>query len=105
MDCNMHPTSAREWPSPDGSRKAVEYRTVCPGWYALTIDIPGPAGRQTAFTARPVAQRRPPEWPQLNLEWKAANELWITYPGGQDTTCISRAAGLKVHCLDAAIGK
>lgn len=105
MNCNMHPTSARQWASPDGSRTATEYRTVCPGWYALTIDIPDRDGKHTAFTDRPNAQVRPPLWPDLKVEWKSSREMWITYGAGQDTTCISSAAGVEVHCLDAVLSK
>ncbi len=103
-NCNSNPTIAREWPAPDGKWKLVEPRFDCPGWYALNLDVRNDDGtKATAFTARPVAQTRPPVWPDLKAEWKSDRVLWITYPAGQDTTCISTAAGLQVHCIDATV--
>ncbi len=106
-NCNMNPTLAREWPSPDGSRKAVEQHFDCPGWYSLEIDLIGSDGRTktTAFTDRPVDQVRPNRWPDLRVEWKSEHELWITYPPRQDTVCASNAGGVTVHCLDRAVRK
>ena len=106
-NCNQNPTRAREWPSPDGKTKAVENRFVCPGWYSLTVDILAAdnQAKTTAFTARPVAQTRPPVWPELKVDWKSDRELRITYPAGQDTTCISDAAGLQVHCIDGTVAR
>jgi hypothetical protein len=105
MECNMHPTAARQWASPDGQRTAIEYRSVCPGWYALEIALADREGKHTAFDDRPAAQVRPPLWPDLKVEWKSNQEMWITYGAGQDTTCMSKAAGVEVHCLDAALSK
>ena len=102
--CNSNPTLAREWPSPDGKRKAVEQHFDCPGWYALKIEITNPdKTKAIAFDDRPVDQVRPARWPDLKVEWKSDHELWITYPSRQDTTCTSDAGGLTVHCLDAAV--
>ena len=104
-DCNQRPTSAREWPSPDGKLKAVENHFDCPGWYSLTIDIVGADGKTktTAFSDRPSHQVRPAVWPDLKAEWKSDRELWITYPADQGTTCVSTAAGLQVHCIDGTV--
>ena len=105
-DCNMNPSLAREWPSPDGKRKAVEQHFDCPGWYALKIEITSPNGtKAAAFDDRPVDQVRPTRWPDLKVEWKSDRELWITYPPRQDTTCISKAGEVEVHCLDAAVSR
>jgi hypothetical protein len=106
-NCNSNPTVAREWPSPDGKIKAVENRFDCPGWYSLTIDIIDADGRTktTGFTDRPSEQVRPNVWPDLKVEWKSDRELWITYPAVQDTTCISTAAGLQVHCIDGTVSR
>lgn len=102
----MNPKIARQWASPNGRVKAMEARFVCPGWYAGEVRIAGADGtNSTAFTFRPVDQVRPEVWPELNVEWKSARELWITYPGRQDTTCISSAGGITVHCLDEALAQ
>jgi hypothetical protein len=105
--CNSKPIVAHEWPSPDGKTKAVENRFDCPGWYSLRIDIIGSDGRTktTAFSDRPSKQSRPNVWPDLQLGWKSDRELWITYPAGQDTTCISTAAELQVHCIDGTVSR
>ena len=105
LDCNLHPTAARQWTSPDGHLTATEFRTVCPGWYALEISIPDREGKHTAFTDRPAAQTRPPLWPDLKVEWKSNQEMWISYGAGQDTTCIGKAGGVEVHCLDTVLSK
>ena len=103
-NCNSNPAVAYEWISPDGRNKAVEARFVCPGWYAGEVRIvDAKATKSTAFTFRPVDQVRPEVWPELKVEWKSVRELWITYPGRQDTTCISSAGGVEVHCLDSAV--
>ncbi len=103
-DCNMNPTVAHEWPSPDGKRKAVEQHFDCPGWYALKIEITNPDGTKAgAFDDRPVDQVRPARWPDLKVEWKSDHELWITYPPRQDTTCGTNAGAIQVHCLDGAV--
>jgi hypothetical protein len=103
-NCNMNPSLAHEWPSPDGERKAVEQHFDCPGWYALKIEITNPdKTKAVAFDDRPVDQVRPARWPDLKVEWKSKTELWITYPPRQDTSCISNAGGVQVHCLDAAV--
>ena len=106
-NCNSHPTIAHEWLSPDGKLKAVENRTTCPGWYALTNDIVSSDGttKTPAFMDRPVSQVRPEAWPNFKVDWKSDRELWITYPAGQDTTCISTAAGLQVHCVDGTVSR
>ncbi len=105
-DCNSNPSLAREWPSPDGKRKAVEQHFDCPGWYALKIEITNPDGtKAAAFDDRPSDQVRPTRWPELKVEWKSNQELWITYPPRQDTTCISKAGEVQVHCLDAAVAR
>lgn len=105
-NCNMNPSLAREWPSPDGKRKAVEEHFDCPGWYALKIEITNQDGtKAAAFDDRPVDQVRPTRWPDLKVEWKSDHELWITYPPRQDTTCTSNAGGVTVHCLDATVPK
>lgn len=104
MECNQHPALARRWPSPDGRLRAVEYRTNCPGWYAAEVQIVAADGtKPTAFTVRPTDQVRPAVWPELKVEWKSDRELWITYPGRQDTTCISSVGGVTVHCLDGSL--
>lgn len=103
-NCNMNPSLAHEWPSLDGKRKLVEERFVCPGWYSLNLDVHNAdSTKAIVFTARPAAQTRPPVWPELKVEWKSDRELWITYPAGQDTTCISNAGDVIVHCIDAAV--
>lgn len=104
VDCNMNPTLAREWPSPDGKRKALEQHFDCPGWYALKIEITNSdKTKAVVFDDRPIDQVRPSRWPDLKVEWKSNQELWITYPPRQDTTCISSAGGVNVHCVDAAV--
>lgn len=102
--CNSNPTIAHEWPSPDGKRKVIESRFDCPGWYAANLDITSPDGSKSrAMDDRPVDQVRPAKWPELKVDWKSANEVWITYPARQDTTCMSKAGEVTVHCLDAAV--
>jgi hypothetical protein len=105
--CNMNPSVAHEWRSPDGRLRVVENRYDCPGWYSLNIDIIAADGltKTTTFTDRPSKQSRPNAWPDLKLEWKSDRELWITYPAGQDTTCISAGAGLQVHCIDGTVAR
>jgi hypothetical protein len=105
MDGKCEEKSVREVPSPSGILKAVEYHTTCEGWYTGTIEIAKPdnSNRATAMHARPVSQARPPVWPELKVEWKSDKELWITYPPGVDTTCVSSPPGVAVHCLDASI--
>ena len=105
-NCNMNPSLAREWPSPDGTRKAVEQHFDCPGWYALKVEITNPdQTKAVIFDDRPVDQVRPARWPELKVEWKSDRELWITYPPRQDTTCTSNAAGVAVHCIDGAVAR
>jgi hypothetical protein len=105
QNCNSSPALAREFPSPSGKLNAVERHFDCPGWYTSIIDISSAEGtiKAVAFNDRPVAQKRPPQWPELKIEWKSDQELWVTYPGGQDTTCTSTAAGVNVHCIDGTV--
>ncbi len=107
MDGKCDEQAVRDYPAPDGKLKAVEYHSTCEGWYTATIEIAGRdnSNRATAMHARPVSQARPPVWPTLKVEWKSDKELWITYPPGVDTTCISSPPGVSVHCLDAVIAK
>ena len=106
-NCNSDPTVAREFPSPSGKLKAVERHFDCPGWYASIIEISSVEGtiKAIALNDRPVAQKRPAVWPDLKVEWKSDDELWVTYPAGQDTTCTSTAAGLRVHCIDGTVAR
>lgn len=103
-NCNSNPTVAHEWSSPDGKRKLVESRFDCPGWYALKLEITSPDGTKAlALDDRPVDQVRPAQWPDLKVDWKSPTEVWVTYPARQDTTCISKAGDVTVHCLDGSI--
>jgi hypothetical protein len=105
-NCNSNPTIAREWPSPDGKRKVVESRFDCPGWYALKLEINNADGTKALMLDdRPVDQVRPAKWPDFKVDWKSPEEVWVTYPPRQDTTCISSAGGVQVHCLDAAVAR
>lgn len=103
-NCNMNPIVAREWPSPDGKRKIIESHFDCPGWYALKLEVTNSDGTKAlALDDRPVDQVRPTKWPELKVDWKSVDEVWVTYPPRQDTTCISKAGDVNVHCLDAGV--
>ena len=104
LGAGANPTLAREWPSPDGKRKALEQHFDCPGWYALKIEITNSdKTKAVVFDDRPIDQVRPSRWPDLKVEWKSNQELWITDPPRQDTTGISSAVGVNVHCVDGAV--
>ena len=97
----------REFPSPDGRRKAIEYHSTCdegpkPHHTAIEIADADGANRASAMFATPQLQQ-PPSWPDLRVEWKSAGELWITYPANVDAQCISSPPGVAVHCLDGSI--
>lgn len=104
MDPKCDEKSVREFPSPDGRRKAVEVHSTCEGgFYHSTIEIADVRDRATAMHASPSKNVQPPVWPELKVEWKSATELWITYPADVDAQCISSPRGTEVHCLDASI--
>jgi len=104
-NCNSNPTIAREWLSPDGKHKVVDSRFDCPGWYAGKLEITNPTNGTKALVLdyRPSEQVRPAKWPEMKVEWKSTNEVWVTYPARQDTTCINKAGDVAVHCLDGSI--
>ena len=104
MDPKCDDKTVREFPSPDGRRKAVEIHSICEGgFYHSTIEIADGRDRATAMGAGPHQYPQPPVWPELKVEWKSPTELWIRYPAGVDTQCISSPPGVAVHCVDAAI--
>src|SRR5690242_6533469 len=104
MDVKCDSKDVREYPSPDGRRKAVEIHSTCEGnTYHSTIEIAEGRDRATAMHASPHTYPQPVSWPELKVEWKSATELWITYPAGVDAQCISSPPGVGVHCLDASI--
>ena len=106
MDVKCNSRDMRDFPSPDGRRRAVEVRSVCEGnTYHATIEIADGKDRATAMHASPHNYPQPAVWPDLKVEWKAANELWITYPAGIDAQCISSPPGVAVHCLDGSIAR
>ncbi len=102
--CDEH--QVRDVAAPGGKLKAVEYHSVCEGpQYVATVEITRVPGndRATAMHASLVARTAPPAWPDLKVDWKSDKELWITYPSGVDTTCVSSPPGVTVHCRDASI--
>ena len=108
MDGKCEEHQFREITAPGGKVKAIEYHSTCEGpVYVATIEVADASGsgRATAMHARMVSRATPPVWPELKVEWKSDKELWITYPSGVDTTCVSSPPGVAVHCLDASIAR
>lgn len=106
MDVKCESKDVREFPSPDGKRKAIEIHSTCEGGtYHSTIEIADGTDRATAMHASPSRYPQPPAWPDLKVEWKSASELWITYPAQTDAQCISSPPGIAVHCLDGSIAR
>ncbi len=106
MDPKCDEKTVREFPSPDGRRRAVEIHSTCEGgWYHSTIEIADGNDRATAMHASPTTRVDPPLWPELKVEWKSADELWVTYPAGTNVHCVSSPPGATVHCIDGALRK
>lgn len=108
MDPKCDAKQIREFSSPDRTRKAVEYHTLCEdGTYHSTVEVADAAGtdRATAMHASIHERAASPVWPDLKVEWKSAKELWVWYPAGVDAQCISSPTGVTVHCLDASIAR
>jgi hypothetical protein len=105
MDVKCDEHRVREYPAPDGKLKAVEIHSVCEdGQYVVSVELSGgPADRATAMHAN-WRGPQPPTWPNMAYEWKSNNELWVTYPGGVDVTCIANPPGAAVHCMDGTVG-
>ena len=106
MDPKCDNKTVREFPSPDGRRKAVEIHATCEGgFYNSAVEIVEGKDRATAMGATPTKNVQPPAWPDLKVEWKSATELWVTYPAGVTAQCISSPPGVAVHCLDGSISR
>ena len=101
--------SVREYLSPDGKKKAVEYHSTCkegPKPHHTAIEIADADGKNAASAMFATPQKQqPPAWPKLKVEWKSATELWVTYPARVDAQCISSPPGVTVHCVDASIAR
>lgn len=106
MDPKCDEKTIREFPSPDGRRKALEIHSTCEGgMYHSTIEIADAKDRATAMHASATSRVAPPVWPELKVEWKSDTELWVTYASGVNVQCVSSPPGVTVHCLDGALRK
>lgn len=106
MDPKCDQKLVREFPSPDAKRKAVEYHSTCEdNTTHSTIEIADTDGRNsaTAMHANAAIRVQPLVWPELKVEWKSDNELWVAYPAGVNVQCISSPREVAVHCVDASI--
>ena len=104
MDIKCERKWVRDFAAPDGKRKAVEYHSVCEGgFYHSTIEVADGDGRNAATAMHANLSGRVQSFPELKVEWKSGNEVWIKYPENVDAQCISSPPGVAVHCVDASI--
>ncbi len=109
MAPNCKDERIRDYPSPDGKRKVIEYHSTCdegPQPHHTMIEVADADGknRASAMFATPHDQQKV-VWPELKIEWRSPAELWVTYPAATDAQCISSPAGVAVHCLDGSIAR